>query len=144
MYKGKHIFLPTLEICPSYEYGLLLLCSLSICIFFQYRKNLTVFLYISLFIYLFIYGCVAQAFSSSGEQGLLFVAVPGLLITMTSLVVEHKLQVCGLQQLWYVGSVVVAVGFQQLWLGGSRAQSQQLWRTGLVAPQHVGSSWARV
>ena len=26
---------------------------------------------------------------------------------------------------------------------GSRAQSQQLWRTGLVAPQPVGSSWTR-
>ena len=29
---------------------------------------------------------------------------------------------------------------QQLWLAGSRAQAQQLWHTGLVAPQHVGSS----
>ena len=32
---------------------------------------------------------------------------------------------------------------QQLWLVGSRAQAQQLWRTGLVAPWHVGSSWIR-
>ena len=32
---------------------------------------------------------------------------------------------------------------QQLWLAGSRAQAQQLWRTGLVAPQHVGSSRTR-
>ena len=39
-----------------------------------------------------------------------------------------------------VGSVVVACGFQQLWLTGSREQAQQLWRTGLVAPRHVGSS----
>ena len=29
---------------------------------------------------------------------------------------------------------------QQLWLKGSRAQAQQLWRMGLVVPQHVGSS----
>ena len=28
---------------------------------------------------------------------------------------------------------------QQLWLAGSRAQAQELWRTGLVAPRHVGS-----
>ena len=32
---------------------------------------------------------------------------------------------------------------QKLWLLGSRAQAQQLWHTGLVAPQHVGSSWTR-
>ena len=32
---------------------------------------------------------------------------------------------------------------QQLWLAGSRVQAQQLWRTGLVAPRHVGSSRTR-
>ena len=32
---------------------------------------------------------------------------------------------------------------QQLWLMGSRAQAQQLWHTGLVAPRHVGSSRIR-
>ena len=32
---------------------------------------------------------------------------------------------------------------QQLWHVGSRAQAQQLWRTGLVAPRHVGSSQSR-
>ena len=32
---------------------------------------------------------------------------------------------------------------QQLWLTSSRAQAQQLWYTGLVAPQHVGSSRTR-
>ena len=32
---------------------------------------------------------------------------------------------------------------QQLWLAGSRAQTQQLWRTGLVVLRHVGSSWPR-
>ena len=44
------------------------------------------------------------------------------------LCVEHRLQVCRLQQLW---------------LAGSRAQAQWLWRTGLAAPRHVGSSWTR-
>ena len=33
---------------------------------------------------------------------------------------------------------------QQLWLAGSRAQAQQLRRTGLVAPRRVGSSWTTV
>ena len=35
--------------------------------------------------------CCAWAFSSCSEQGLLFVAVCGLLTVMTSLVVEHGL-----------------------------------------------------
>ena len=43
------------------------------------------------------------AFSSCGEQGLLFVAVHGLLIVVASLVVEHGLSRCA-------GSVVVAHG----------------------------------
>ena len=35
--------------------------------------------------------CCARAFSSCGEQGLLFVEVHGLLIVVASLVVEHGL-----------------------------------------------------
>ena len=35
--------------------------------------------------------CCAWAFSSCGEQGLLFVVVRGLLIAVASLVVEHGL-----------------------------------------------------
>ena len=35
--------------------------------------------------------CFAWAFSSYGEQGLLFVAVQGLLIAVASLVAEHRL-----------------------------------------------------
>ena len=57
-----------------------------------------------------------------------FVAVHRLLIAVASLVVEHGLQ---------------ARGLQQLWLEGSRVQAQQLWRTGLVAPWHLRSSWTR-
>ena len=69
--------------------------------------------------------CCARAFSSCGEQGLLFVAVRRLLIAVASLAAEHGLQ---------------TRGPQQLWLAGSRAQAQQLWRTGLAAPRQVGSS----
>ena len=36
-------------------------------------------------------GCCSRAFSSCGERGLFFVAVCGLLIVVTSLVVEHRL-----------------------------------------------------
>ena len=70
------------------------------------------------FIYLFLavlgLRCCAQAFCSCGELGLLFVAVRGLLIAVAFLVVEHELQACGLQQLWYMGSVVVAHGLQSV------------------------------
>ena len=48
-----------------------------------------------LFIYLFMAAlglrCCAQAFSSCGERGLLFVAVLGLLLAVASFVVEHGL-----------------------------------------------------
>ena len=51
--------------------------------------------FIYLFIYLFLAAlglrCCAQAFSSCGEQGLLFVAVRGLLNVVASLVAEHRL-----------------------------------------------------
>ena len=89
-------------------------------------------IFISLFIYLVLavlgLCCCAWAFSSCGEQGLLFVAVCGLLIVVASLIAEHRLQ---------------AHGLQQLWLTGFRAQAQQLWLSGLVAPWHVGSSRTR-
>ena len=41
--------------------------------------------------------CCAQAVSSCGEQGLLFLEVHGLLTALASLVVEHGLQARGLQ-----------------------------------------------
>ena len=47
----------------------------------------------SFFFFLAVLGlhCCARAFSSCGEQGLLFVAVRRLLIVVASLVVEHRL-----------------------------------------------------
>ena len=56
---------------------------------------LTGFFFNKFIIYLFLAAlglhCCARAFSSCGEQGLLLVAVPGLLIVMASLGVEHGL-----------------------------------------------------
>ena len=65
-------------------------------------KLLNLFFYFLFFINLFIYLCIlflavlglhccVWAFSSCGEQGLLFVAVHGLLIVVASLVAEHGL-----------------------------------------------------
>ena len=50
---------------------------------------------------------------------------------------------CGAQTLGHVVLCSCSAWTQQLWLAGSRAQAQQLWCTGLTAPQHVGSSWTR-
>ena len=53
------------------------------------------FIFKIIFIYLFLAAlglcCCMQAFSSCGEQGLLVVAVHGLLVVVASLVVEHRL-----------------------------------------------------
>ena len=85
--------------------------------------------------------CCAWAFSSCIKRGLLFVAVRGLLIAVASLVAVRGLLIA-------VASIVAehglqVRGLQQLWLAGSRVQAQQLWRMGLVALRHVGSSWTR-
>ena len=52
-----------------------------------------VFFFYFLFLFLAVLGhhCCAWAFSSCGEQGLLFVAVCRLLTVVASLVVEHRL-----------------------------------------------------
>ena len=55
--------------------------------------------------------CCVQAFSHCSEQGLLFIAVPGLLLAAASLA-EHRLQAHKLQQLQHAGSVAVARGVQ--------------------------------
>ena len=89
------------------------------------RSNRNSFFY--LFIYLFLAAlglcCCAWAFFSCSECGLLFIAVHGLLFRVPSLVAEHGLQAHGLQQLWHVGSVVVARGLSSC---GSRALERRL------------------
>ena len=86
---------------------------------------------VSLFFAALSLHCCAQAFSSCGKQRLLFTALHRLLAVMASLVVE--------QGLW--GAPASAV--RSLQLPGSRAQAQQLWCMGLVAPWREGSSQIR-
>ena len=91
---------------PKNPYQEVLLTFILVYLFFLFNK----------FIYLFLAAlglrCYLRAFSSCGERGLLLVVVHGLLIVEAPLVGEHGLQVHGLQQLWHVGSVVVAHGLQ--------------------------------
>ena len=68
--------------------------------FFNIYYFLKQFFKIYLFIYLLaVLGlrCCARAFSSCGEQGLLFVVVRTLLVAMASPAAEHGLQARGLQ-----------------------------------------------
>ena len=52
------------------------------------RSLSLLFFFFNLFI--FFFGCT-QAFSSCSQQGILFVAVRGLLIAVASLVAEHRI-----------------------------------------------------
>ena len=105
----------------------------------SFQLVLLAFLFFNNFIcVLFILGCAGSSLlrrlsPGCGEQRLLFVAVCRLPIAVAFLVEEH-----GLQGTW--ASVVGARG-PLGWFPGSRAQARQWWRTGLVALQHVGSSW---
>ena len=71
---------PVVDICVGHIFSWLMVCF---------------FLKINLFILLFLavlgFCCCTRAFSSCSEQGLLFLAVHGLLIAVASLVVEHGL-----------------------------------------------------
>ena len=66
----------------------------------------------------------------------------------SSLDAEGALSSCSARASHCVASLVVERRLegpwaQQLQLPGSWLQAQQLWRAGLVAPRHVGSSWFR-
>ena len=85
-----------------------------------------------------IFGCVCWVFIAA--CGLSLVAVSGG---------YSSLRCAGFSLwwllLWSTGSrhavfSTCSTWAQQLWLSGSRAQAQQLWRTNLVASRHVGSS----
>ena len=97
-------------------------------------------LFFNEFMYLF-FGCVGSLLLHAG-----FLQLQRAGATLCcGVLVSHcgGFSCCGAWALGTQASVVVARGLQQLWLAGSRAQAQQLWRTGLVALRHVGSSWAR-
>ena len=58
-----------------------------------FLKKFYLFIYLFVCLFMAVLGlrCCARAFSSCGEQGLLLVAVRGLLVAVASLVVEHGL-----------------------------------------------------
>ena len=72
-------------------------------------------------IYSFIYFGVQWVFVAA--HGFLQLQYAGFSLCWLLLILSTGSRVCGLQQLWFIGS-------------------QQLWSLGLVAQQHVGSSWA--
>ena len=78
---------------------------------------------ISLFVF-FFFGCIGSSLWCTGFS------LPWLLLLQSTDSRRTGFSNCGSQA-------------QQFWLVGSRAQAQQLWHTGLVASQHVGSSQTR-
>ena len=100
--------------------------------------NLKKILFIFIYSFLAALGlcCCAQAFSSCGEQG----CYSSLRCACFSLWWLLLLRSTGSR---HAGFSSCGMRAHQLWLTGSRAQAQQWWRTGLVAPWHMGSSWTR-
>ena len=78
-------------------------------IFSNHFLNKFIYLFMHLFLAVFSLHCCIRVFSSCGKWGLLIIAIHRLLIAVASLV-EHGLQACRAQQLWHVGSAVVAHG----------------------------------
>ena len=103
-------------------------------IFYAYKALPMVFtIALSMFfflIYLFICGCIGSSLLCAGFLQLR----PAGATVHCSAWASH----CG--GFSCCGAWAQARSLQQLRLVGSRAQAQQLWRTGLVAPWHVGSS----
>ena len=98
------------------------------------------FFKINLF-YLFIFGCFGSSLLCAG-----FLQLRRAGATLCCSVRASQcggFSCCGARALGARASVVVACRLQQSWLAGSRAQAQQLWCRGLVAPWHVGSSRTR-
>ena len=97
--------------------------------------------FFSKLIYLFIFGCVGSLLL---RTGFLQLRRAGATLRCGARASHCSgFSCCGARALGAPASVVVATRAQQLWLAGSRANAQQLWCTGLVAPRHVGSSQTR-
>ena len=88
-----------------------------------------------LFIHLLIWGCAGSSFlcrlfSSCSKQGLL---------SSCGGRTSHcgSLSCCRAQSLGPTGFSSCSMWTQYFWFPGPRAQAQQMWLTGLVAPRHV-------
>ena len=91
------------------------------------------FFNINLFIYLFIFGCVGSS----------LLCVGFLQLWRVGATLRCGAQASHCSDFSCCGAPALGEPAQQSGLAGSRAQAQQLWRTGLVAPLRVGSSRTR-
>ena len=107
---GLNTRIQKLHKCYMYSFICETYFAININKYFFNKGNLILFISLCMYVCMSALGlcCCAPAFSSCRERGLLFVVVRGLLTAVASLVVEHGLQVHGLQQLWHAGSAVVA------------------------------------
>ena len=90
------------------------------------------------FIYNFIYGCAGSLLLGSLSSS----CPKRELLSSCGAWASHcgGSSCCGAQALGHAGFSNCGVWARQLQFSGSKAQAQWLWRTSLVAPQHVGSS----
>ena len=122
---------PAFELCYSYQH-----------FFFNVRLRSCAGLQLNFFLYIYLFiGCIG---SSLLRVGFLQLRRAGAALRCGA----RAFPLQWLLLLWSTGSR--CAGFsscgtraQQLWLAGSRAQVQQMWHMGLVAPRHVGSSQTR-
>ena len=109
-------------------------------IFFEFSKRIKVFKYVRCFPFiafhflknlfmLFIYLWLCWVFVAA--HGLSLVAASG-----GYSVAVHRLLIA-------VAFLLRITGSRRVGFSSCGMQTQQLWRTGLVAPQHVGSFWTR-
>ena len=91
--------------------------------------------------YLLIYFWLHWVFVAA--RGLSLVAVSGGYSSLGCTVLLWRLLLLQSTGSRHAGFSSCDAWAQWLWLMGSRAQAQKLWRTGLVAPRHVGSSRIR-
>ena len=98
--------------------------------------------------------CSCVSFSLvAASGGYSLVAVHGILIVVTSLVAQNRLQAAGFsscstwaQYLWFRAlkpTVACRTKAQWSWLAGPRVRAQWLWHGGFVALQCVEASWTR-
>ena len=87
------------------------------------------FFFLILFIYLFIFGCIGSSWQHAGLS--LVAASRGY----------SSLQCTGFSLQWLL--LLWSTDSRRVGFSSCGMQAQYLWRTGLVAPQHVGSSWTR-
>ena len=127
MYQGNQPIISDM----SYKFFPIVLLVSQLCLYHYFSKSIYL---------LFIFGCIGSSPRTGFLQ--LWQARATLHCDMWASY-SSGFSCCGAWALGCMGFSSCGTWSQQFWLMGSREQAQQLWHMGLVALQHVGSSWTR-